>query len=105
MPRGADRVTHVVQSVEQADQVVALTGEVLRRGHLEPRSPVDAASARLPGASIEGSWMSKPTTLELSNAFAMSTEAREAAAHIGHARPESELLDHPVESRQPSVTR
>src|SRR3954451_17865049 len=33
----ADRVTHVVQGVEEAHQVVAVAGEVLGRGHLEGR--------------------------------------------------------------------
>ena len=57
VPRGADRVAHVVQAVEERDEVVAVPGIVLGRGQLERDAVGDARGlGRLRARSIDGSW-------------------------------------------------
>ena len=73
--RGFGWIAHVVQAIEERDQVVAGQWRWIRAGrdHLE-RGTVGHASrlAASRARSIDGTWMSKPTKCEFGYALAMT---------------------------------
>ena len=74
VPGGADRVAHVVQAVEEADQVefARRTRSRWRPGSRRARSPPPRA-ARSRHVAIEGAWKSNPVKTEFGYAAAIVT--------------------------------
>ena len=100
-----DRVTHVVQAVEQADQVVAGARQRLGGRDVEPHPPLHASlHCRLAGGIDRCSWMSKPANVDRPNACAMMiVDAPSPTSDVGDARAFAQLVDHPVQGREPFV--
>ena len=101
VPGGAHRVAHVVQAVEEADQVVlpGVAGRVATSNRVRPTTPASAARRR--AVSTDGAWKSNPQNTP-------SGRRRPRPRLTPHARtrrrppgPGPELGLDPLESRDP----
>ena len=103
MGSGADRIAHVVQAIEEGDQVVAGAGEILGACDLEPDAAEHASLARRLARRLDRLGVVVEADEGRVGERLGHEEGRGAvaAADIGHRRAPLELGDHAVERRQP----
>ena len=100
---GGDRVTHVVEGVEDADEVIGPTAEAVGRGDLEAHAIAEPGVGGTPAGGgdrllvvVEAGHLGVGE-----RCGELDRRGPVATADVGDATTRLELGDHPVESREP----